>query len=291
MSETLTAEMPREALDWCRRLVKRRAGNFYWGLRLLPEPRRSAMYAIYAWMRQADDIADDDHDIPHARAALAVFAETSRTLLSGGSPPRDPMWEALAWAARTWSLPVEPFDDMLRGQSDDLSGRVIETSEDLLEYCRMVASTVGVLCITVWGYEGEEAVELAVQRGIALQLTNVLRDVGADIAQGRCYLPAAHLSERGLDPASLAAWSRPEACEAFVRSWIGEARSRYESSAPLDGMVAADCRGTLRAMTAIYAALLDRIDRDPSRVCGVPGVRLSKLAKIRIALRACRNRP
>jgi len=290
MSTATTAAMPGEALGWCRRLVKQRAGNFYWGLRLLPEPQRSAMYAIYAWMRQADDIVDDDCDVARAGESLDAFVATTRSAISGDLCPDEPMWQAFVWAVGTWNLPKEPFFDMCQGQADDLSGRVIETADDLLDYCRMVASTVGVLCIRVWGYEGDEAIDLAVQRGIALQLTNVLRDVGADIANGRCYLPAEELRARGLDPASLAAWSKPDACEALVRSWIDEARSRYESSTPLDGMISADCRSTLRAMTAIYAALLDRLERDPSRVCGVPGVRLSKLAKIRIALRACRKR-
>lgn len=290
MSGEVTAHSPDAALAWCRKLVRQRAGNFYWGLCLLPEPRRSAMYAIYAWMRRADDIADDDSDLAHAREALDVFADRTRAVLSGEGCPDTPMWQSLAWAAETWNLPGEPFFDMLQGQRDDLSGRIIETREDLLDYCRMVASTVGVLCITVWGYRGPEAVALAAHRGIALQLTNVLRDIGADIGRGRCYLPAQQLRSRGLAPTALAAWNPPDACEALVRSWIEEARSRYESSAPLEGMVAKDCRSTLRAMTAIYVSLLDRIERDPSRVCGVPGVRLSKLSKVRIALQACRKR-
>lgn len=290
MSVDATSAMPSEAIAWCKRLVKQRAGNFYWGLRLLPEPRRSAMYAIYAWMREADDIVDDDQDVAHAREALDTFSATTRRVRLGESCPDHPMWQALAWAIDTWSLPEAPFLDMVQGQADDLSGRVIETAEDLLGYCRKVASTVGVLCITVWGYEGEAAVELAVQRGIALQLTNVLRDVGTDIAEGRCYLPAEDLRVHGLSAATLAAWSHPDACEALVRSWIEKARSYYVTSEPLDDMVSADCRRTLRAMTAIYATLLDRIDRDPASVRCVPGVGLSKLTKIRIALRACRER-
>jgi len=291
MSGGCSISPPEAALAWCRQLVKQRAGNFYWGLRLLPEPRRSAMYAIYAWMRQADDIADDDVDQAHAREALDTFAAQTEMVLSGLPFGDTHMWRSLAWANQTWELPHEPFFDMLQGQRDDLSGRVVETSDDLLDYCRKVASTVGILCITVWGYQDEKALALAEQRGIALQLTNVLRDVGADIASGRCYLPAQDLRSRGLAPTTLAAWTPPEACEALVRFWCRQARDRYESSAPLEHMVSKDCRSTLQAMTAIYAALLDRIERNPARVCGVPGVRLSKLAKVRIALKACRRKP
>lgn len=290
MTATPTLE---HALATCQAIVKERAGNFYWGLRLLPEPKRSALYALYAWMRAADDLVDDCDDREHAREQLKDFSARTQHVLSGNRPPEgggDAMWVGLAWIAREWDLPHQPFADMLRGQSDDLSGRVIESPADLIEYCRMVASTVGVLCISIWGYTDPEAVNLAVERGIALQLTNILRDVGEDASQGRCYIPLDALRSRGIDPASLASWGQPVACEAVLSEWIQKARSCYIESAPLEPMVSPDCRRTLRAMTAIYSALLDRIERDPSRCCHLPGVRLSKLSKVWIALRACREK-
>ena len=283
-----------DALATCREIVKERAGNFYWGLRLLPEPKRSALYALYAWMRAADDLVDDCVDSEHARKQLDAFGARTQVVLSGGVLPasdQDAMWIGLSWLTSEWDIPHEPFTEMLRGQSDDLSSRVIQTPDDLIEYCKMVASTVGVLCISIWGYSDPRAVDLAVQRGIALQLTNILRDVGEDAAQGRCYIPMDALGSRGLDPASLASWGQPVACEAALRVWIDKARSCYVQSAPLEGMVSTDCRKTLRAMTAIYSALLDRIERDPARCCHIPGVRLSKLSKCWIALRACRAKP
>ena len=279
---------PTEALKWCKLLVRRRAGNFYWGLRLLPEPRRSGLYALYAWMRQADDITDDADDPATAMQALGVFERTTLEVLDGGLVPKDHIWQALSWTASSWSLPRQPFVDMIRGQRDDLSGRVIESNADLVDYCECVASTVGLLCISIWGFDDPAAPELAVKRGIALQLTNILRDVGEDAAVGRCYIPASDLRARGLDQASLVAWRRPEACESLIRYWIDVASSHYEQSQPLDAMVSADCRRTLRAMTGIYHAMLGKIAQDPQRCCGIPGVSLSKLKKIRIALSAGR---
>jgi len=271
--------------------VRKRAGNFYWGLRLLPDPKRSALFALYAWMRRVDDIADDAVDTSSAQAQLADFGAKTREVLGGADPGEEDLWQAIGWVARNWSLPAEPFEDMLRGQSDDLSGRSIDTAGDLLDYCRCVASTVGVLCVTIWGYRGGEALDLAVERGVALQLTNVLRDVGEDVAAGRCYLPAEDLRAHGLSASSLVSWQREDACESLIRHWIEIARTSYDVSSPLDAMVSKDCRPTLRAMTGIYRALLDRIDASPRRVTSVPGVSISKLAKILIAIRSRRGSP
>ncbi|MCP4759098.1 MAG: squalene/phytoene synthase family protein [Planctomycetes bacterium] len=289
MSGGTLVAAPHRSLEWCRAIVRKRAGNFYWGLRLLPDPKRSALFALYAWMRRADDIADDAVDIRSAQDQLAVFGARTREILSGEDPGDEELWQAMAWVARNWSLPAEPFEEMLRGQADDLSDRTIETTEDLLDYCRCVASTVGVLCVTIWGYHGDEALDLAIERGVALQLTNVLRDVGEDVASGRCYLPAEDLRVHGLSASSLVSWQREDVCESFIRRWIDTARACYDVSLPLDDMVSKDCRPTLRAMTGIYRALLDRIDAAPRRVTSVPGVSISKLAKIMIAIRSRRG--
>ncbi len=291
MSAAVMQAAPTRSLEWCRSLVRKRAGNFYWGLRLLPDPKRSALFALYAWMRRVDDIADDAVDTSSAQAQLADFGAKTREVLGGADPGEEDLWQAIGWVARNWSLPAEPFEDMLRGQSDDLSGRSIDTAGDLLDYCRCVASTVGVLCVTIWGYRGGEALDLAVERGVALQLTNVLRDVGEDVAAGRCYLPAEDLRAHGLSASSLVSWQREDACESLIRHWIEIARTSYDVSSPLDAMVSKDCRPTLRAMTGIYRALLDRIDASPRRVTSVPGVSISKLAKILIAIRSRRGSP
>ena len=245
-------------------------------------------------MRRADDSVDDAADESTARAELQRFAEDTRDLLWGsGEVVRDcdRLWVAMQHVVQEYGLPHAPFDDMLRGQSDDLSGRAIETEADLISYCKLVASSVGILCIEIWGYEGEEAPQLAVDRGIALQLTNVLRDIGGDAAEGRCYLPSNQLRSRGLDVRSLVSWDPPAQCEQLIAYWVDQASSYYRSSAPLDALVSSDCRSTLRAMTGIYHAILGRIASKPRRCCGVQGVRLSKLAKLRIAFQACRSKP
>lgn len=282
----MTHHAPKQALHWCRQLVKQRAGNFFWGLRLLPEPKRSGLFALYAWMREADDIADNATEAAVALKELDTFASHTAAVFAGTPTAQGPMWESIAWAIDAFGLPSMPFEDMIEGQRHDLEDRSIETAEDLLEYCRCVASTVGELCITIWGYDHEEAPQLAIQRGLALQLTNVLRDIGEDAERGRCYLPREELANAGLTMDQLSTWSDARSCEKLTRDWIEQAAAFYASSAPLDDMISPDCRPTLKAMTGIYRRLLDQLDSNPSRSVLGPRARLSILGKVSIALRA-----
>ncbi len=275
-----------EAFKWCRDLTRRRARNFYYGLKLLPEPKRSALYAIYAWMRHADDLIDDATDGSSASTQLECFVSNTELALSGTAPSQEPMWLAFMDVARSWPLDPKQFKMMIAGQTADLHDQIIESPNDLLEYCRQVASSVGLICIDIWGHVDAKARELAVERGIAFQLTNVLRDLGEDLEMGRCYLPAIQMREAHLSRDALLAWSPIDRCEALVAGWIDTAKAAYIRSAPLDDMIAKDCRPTLWAMTTIYRTLLDRIEEQPRRVVSGPKVQLGPIQKTRIALQA-----
>jgi phytoene synthase len=176
--------------------------------------------------------------------------------------------------------------DMIDGQYADLDGQRIETMDDLFTYCRQVASSVGLACIHIWGYSNPAAPALAVDRGIAFQLTNILRDVQEDVERGRCYLPAIQMEEASITPDDLIAWRPSDRCESIITGWVNIAREHYERSAPLDDMIDATCRPTLWAMTTIYRELLERIGRDPQRVVREKRVSLSALHKTSIAVRA-----
>ena len=160
---------------------------------MLPEPKRSALYGVYAWMRLVDDIADDDVLPPAiAREQLEHVRAMTRGVFAGTLPQQsnDPaLWQAMLHTASDFHLDIDPFEHMIDGQLEDLEHRGYETFEDLRTYCHRVASTVGLICIDVWGHTDHElAHDLAVEQGIAFQLTNILRDFRVDFANDRVYL-------------------------------------------------------------------------------------------------------
>lgn len=276
-----------EAIARCREITRQRARNFYYGLKLLPEPQRSAMYAIYAWMRRADDLVDEPHRQRNVQEQrIEAFRAATDRAMNGSPDGDDFLWPALAFAADRFPLTPKPFHEMLNGQLDDVADRTYETFEQLREYCYRVASTVGLVCITVWGYNDDRAPELAIERGIAFQLTNILRDFREDFDSGRVYLPRKDFERNGVTPDDLRVWSKPEACDRFVCEQIERAQSFYDRSSPLDEMISPSCLPTLWAMTRIYRGLLEKMSENPARIAGDRRVRLSAWQKGLIAVKA-----
>jgi phytoene synthase len=281
-----------EAMRHCRDVTRQRARNFYYGLKLTPEPRRSALYSIYAWMRRADDLVDSvAEETGGRRQALDAFREATVAALGGSCHDDDPLWVALSDTASRYSVPAEAFHGVLDGQIEDLTGRRYETFEELRVYCEQVASTVGLICISIWGYQDPTARELAVARGIAFQLTNILRDYRQDYDAGRVYLPQEDFDQHRLTPTMLRKWDDPGRCRALILQQVQRAQSFYDRSAPLEGMITPSCRPTLWAMTTIYHGLLEKLRRAPKRIVSENRLRLSSVHKGMIALRARRRNP
>lgn len=274
--------------DACGRIVKSRARNFWYGLRLTPEPKRSSLYAIYAWMREVDDIADEDGAAVDARR-LELDAFRARTHRAfEGEVDSDPWWRAFGHTVRRHTLQRGPFDAMIDGQDADLDWTTCADRDALERFCWQVASTVGLICVRVWGHDGSPDVDrMAVDRGKAFQLTNIVRDLREDRARGRTYLPADELEAAGLDIDGLLAWRDPIRCRDFIRGQVAHAEAYFRASAGLDAHLDAECRATSWAMTQIYHELLQRIDRDPSRVVRAR-VGLGSIRKMTIAWRARR---
>lgn len=290
-------EVLRRSYEHCRGVTRREARNFYYGLKLAPEPKRSALFAVYAWMRRVDDEADRDGVVEAKRDALRRVREQTARALAGDPPLHaDPLWPAFADTIATFPIDPAWLDAVLDGMVWDLEGGQCETRDDLDLYCYRVASTVGMICVSVWGLEPgaerTEALELAKIRGRAFQLTNVLRDFVEDYDRHprRVYLPRESFERSGIKPHELRAWSDPGACEAFIVGWAREAAALYGASTGLDGMVARDCRGVLATMTRIYRGLLTVIERDPARVVRGPRVSVPAVVKAKIALSASLGR-
>ena len=282
--------------DYCRRITREQARNFYYGLRLLPEPAKSSMFALYAWMRRADDLADDSLRMPLAQrqALLDQFCALTHQAIgtlpaqianNGNALTSSPWagWAAFADCVHRHHIPPPLFDDMIAGQKQDLEFHQPRTDADLREYCYRVAGVVGVASIHIWGFTGgPESEALAVDRGIAFQLTNILRDVREDAQNNRIYLPTEQMRRFGVSQADILAGKSTPGFQALMKYHIAMAEELFLRSAPLDHRISPENVSALTAMTAIYHGILRKIAHDPRRVLN-GRVRLGKPAKMWIA--------
>ncbi len=260
------------AYETCDELTRRAAANFYYGIRLLPRSKRQAMSAVYAFARRVDDIGDGNLRADTALGALAAEREALQTLLAEEGDafidvrlPKagevDPVILALAHARRRYGLPVTALELLIDGVERDIRGTRYDTFDELVTYCRAVAGSIGRLCLAIFtdGRSGDGAAELADDLGVAMQLTNVLRDIREDQARGRVYLPAEDLREfgcAGVDDVT-AELIRFEARRA--QEWFDRGLGLVEQLEPRS----ASC---VLAMTGIYRSILERIERHPEEV-------------------------
>lgn len=237
-------------------------------MRLTPEPKRASIFVVYAWMRAADDLADDDAAGADAAARLARFRLETDVAIGTAQPlPAGPLWPALRDTVNRYDIPADYLHTMLEGQRSDLQPVACRTFEDLYAYCYRVASIVGLTCVKVWGDDGDPSVtKLAEYRGIALQLTNILRDLAEDAERGRVYLPAEDLARFDVTPAQLRSGRADEAFLRLMQFQLERARSYYEMSATLERHLTPSCRSTSWAIMRTYRVLLDRIADRPERV-------------------------
>ncbi|GIU73285.1 MAG: phytoene desaturase [Bryobacteraceae bacterium] len=271
--------------QYCERVARRRARNFYYSFLALPAAKRRAMCALYAFMRECDDLSDGD------RASLDALRQWRAHLdgaLAGDTPPH-PLWPAFIDTVRRYGIPPECLYGMIEGVASDLEPRPFETFDELYRYCYLVASVVGIATIHVFGFADPRAPQLAERCGIAFQLTNILRDVGEDAANGRVYLPREDMARFGVTPAMLSASAVAAELQRLLAFEAARARAYYREAEPLVGMVDPDSRHALWALIEIYRRLLGRIEERGYEVLAAR-VRLSALEKTAIALRAVLRR-
>jgi phytoene synthase len=243
---------------YCERVSRERAKNFYYSFLLLPRPKREAMCAIYAFMRECDDRSDGPG------AAVEKVAEWRAALDSAlaGELPDHPVWPAFVDTARRYEIPARYFHEMIDGVSSDFETKTIATFDELYRYCYLVASIVGLTIIHIFGFEDPKALELAERCGIAFQLTNILRDVREDSGNGRVYLPAEDLARFGVKPEELSQTRLTPTLRDLFQFEAARARGFYSESRPLLEMVHRDSRSALWALIEIYSRLLARIEAE-----------------------------
>jgi len=278
-----------EAYRECERITWSQARNFAYGIRLLPPDKRHGLAVIYAFARRIDDIGDGT--MPAAEKIAGLEAARRQILDLTRPPSDDPVLLALADVERNFPVPMAAFGELIDGCVADVRGTSYQTFDDLLYYCRCVAGSIGRLSLGIFGtsHDGAAAGELADSLGVALQLTNILRDIREDHRSGRVYLPAEDLAKFDCDPATL---DQPEP-PGFVRLVEFEAeraRDWYATGWKLLAMLdrrSAACTG---AMAGIYRRLLDRIAADPAAVLR-GRISLSGREKATVAVKALAGRP
>jgi len=250
-----------ESYAWCQALSRRTAGNFYPSFLSLPADRYRDMCAIYAFMRVSDDLGDDA-DMPIARRSeLLSDWRTSLQRALSEDCYEHPAFPALASVVCRYEIPQEYLFAVIAGVEADLEPTGFDTFDDLAHYCYRVAGVVGLCCIHIWGFHGDEAKERAVDCGTAFQLTNILRDLGEDAQMGRVYLPREDLERFGYTADDIVGQRRNERFDRLMRFEVERARGYYRRAAQLFENLEPPGRPIYAAMLQTYGGLLDEIER------------------------------
>ena len=263
----------------CRALAKREAKNFYYGFLALPARKRDAMCAVYAFMRRADDIADDESvPVAERRVLMERWLQSWHTGTEVASQD-EPVFLAVRHVQQAFGVPDSLLDQLVQGTTMDLSSQLptgvrrirvdgksidqYESMEALERYCYLVASVVGLVTIRIFGYTDTAATGYAEQLGLAFQLTNILRDVKEDAERGRIYLPQELMTKYQLDPPDVLAQSQHAEVTPAMQTLLAEiairAQSLYGAADRLIPLLAPDSRAAMRVLIHIYHLLLRRI--------------------------------
>jgi phytoene synthase len=250
--------IPTVAYEHCQRVTKAEAKNFYYAFVTLPKPRRLAIYAAYAFCRLCDDIADEAFPVEEKLRQLHEVENALERTKNGS--PEGYVYEALAHAVAEYAIPWEDLIEVIRGVEMDLTISRYETFDDLRSYCYRVASVVGLICIQVCGYSDPKAREYAIDLGLAMQLTNILRDIKEDSEIGRVYLPQEELARFGYSEEQLMAGEIDENFTKFMEFQVARARDYFEKGKRLLKLLPMRTRACPSVLGGIYSHVLDHIE-------------------------------
>ena len=268
-----------EAYAFCRSVARREAKNFYWAFRVLPRAKSDAMCAVYAFMRRADDLSDDEsRSVEERRGLMAAWVDGWRAGTGRGEDQA--VFLALRDSQERFGIAQELLEELVEGVTMDLQPRSMDvdglqtfvTFEELYQYCYLVASVVGLVCIRIFGYTDVRAEAFAEETGVALQLTNILRDVKEDVERGRVYVPEEMMAEFGVPVARVRALARGAMMEPEERAMLAtlgvRAERYYGSARKLIPLLDRDSRAAMWVLATIYHRLLNRIAAGKMEVFG-----------------------
>jgi len=265
----------------CEEITRIQAKNFAYGIRLLPAPKRRALSSVYALARRIDDVGDGDLAVDEKLARLSEIRESVRNIDQADT---DPVLVAVRDSAERYPLPLSAFEELVQGCEMDCGCVAIQTFDELVEYCRLVAGSIGRLSLAIFGVADlSVATPRADALGVALQLTNILRDVVEDRDQmGRVYLPREDLEAHGCRADLMGS---EEGLRAVIALEARRAEAWYEEGLSLLPLLDRRSRACVATMAGIYRGVLRRIVADPGRVL-TARVSLAPREKVGIALRA-----
>lgn len=274
---------PAEAQAYCTAFTKQSGSNFYYSFLFLPRTRRQAMYTVYAFCKQVDSAVDE----PPAGSNPQEELRRWRTELDAAyhGHPTFPVTISLAEHVRRLSIPQAYFEELIKGVEMDLTMTRYKTFRDLSLYCYRVASVVGLICLHVFGITSARAQDYAVDLGMAFQLTNILRDLGTDAAQGRVYLPEEDMEKFGCSAEQLQRQQDSLQLRELIRFEAAKAHGYYDkAAAALQDLTAEDRRALTVAeiMRAVYFRILQHVERAEHLPFG-PHVRISTTHRLIVA--------
>lgn len=269
-------------MEEAKKIAKESKSSFYYAFNLLPQEKREAMNAIYAFCRKSDDIVDEDYGPDSLKYEnLRKWRIELENALRGKS--NYALLNKVVASIQTFNIPVEPFFDLIKGMEIDLQRKRFESFEDLKDYCYKVASTVGLMTIEIFGYKYPSTKEFAVNLGLALQLTNILRDVKKDAANGRIYLPAEDLERFNYSEIELLNNVYNENFKELMRFQAQRARGFYNAANNALKFEDKPSLFAARAMQHIYYSLLEKLERSEFDVYNNE-INVSRFKKVSISL-------
>ena len=267
------------AYEACRTITRREAKNFYYAFLTLPAAKRRAIYAAYAFCRHCDDSVDEETSTDAKLKALSDIQANLDSTYSGNAS--SPVYVALADVARNYDIPQDYFQEIILGVESDLVKDRFQNFDELKEYCYRVASVVGLICLQIFGYEDDDAKGYAVDLGLAMQLTNIIRDVREDFDMGRVYLPQDEMVRFGYSEDDLRNGVRNEAFLELMRFQSQRAREYFDRGFKLLPYLSRRSRACPAVLGALYSKVLDRIEASDYDILETR-VSLSKAEKIGI---------
>ncbi|HBE68714.1 MAG TPA: hypothetical protein DDW52_11265, partial [Planctomycetaceae bacterium] len=276
-----------ESVSWCKQKCKSSGSSFYPAFRLLDQPRREAMYTLYAFARITDDLGDSDEEVQTRRRKLSRWRELTSKVLADSPIASDPaaqseeypaLWAGLRFNVERYGLPALHFDELIEGVMMDLDHTQPVDWPETEAYCYHVATTVGLLCTYIWRQDSRVKPDekLAHHCGIAFQLTNILRDIAEDARLGRIYLPSEALEQHGIDRDAWLAGTPDGGWKELVESVANRAEQAYSSGWEVSRRLSPGGKSMFNLMWSSYRQLLRNVVRNKDQLWVGPRTRLSK---------------